>query len=73
MGVIVYVLAQVLFYQGLKIVSSTHAGIIMLLEPVSAAILASVFLGEAITIGIIIGGALIIAANIIVIVQPERK
>ena len=73
MGVIVYVLAQVLFYQGLKIVPSTHAGIILLLEPVSAAILASIFLGEAITLGIIIGGALIIAANIIVIVQPERK
>src|SRR3989344_5215703 len=73
MGVIVYVLAQVLFYQGLKIVPSTHAGIILLLEPVSAAILASIFLGEAITLGLIVGGILILIANAIVILQSEKK
>lgn len=61
------VIGHLLFFYGLRKVPSTHAGIILLLEPVVAAILAAVFLGQAFTWNIIIGGILILIANYIVI------
>lgn len=61
------VLGHLLFFYGLKKVPATIAGIILLLEPVVAAILATLFLGQALTWNIIFGGILIIAANYLVI------
>jgi len=60
-------LGHVLFYTGVKKVSASNAGIIMLLEPVSAAILAALFLNEAITLNLFLGGLIILIANYIVI------
>lgn len=61
------VLGHLLFFYGLRKVPTTTAGIIMLLEPVVAAVLATLFLGQALTLNIIIGGILILLANYLVI------
>lgn len=60
-------IGHVLFYAGLKKVSASEGGIILLLEPVSAAILAALFLKEAITLNVFFGGFLILVANYLVI------
>jgi drug/metabolite transporter (DMT)-like permease len=54
------------FYGTLKTPAST-AGIILLLEPVCAAVLALIFLSQPITWNILAGGALILASNWIVV------
>lgn len=57
-----------LFYlYGVKKVSTVDAGIILLLEPISATILAIIFLNQILTFNIILGGVLILIANYIVI------
>lgn len=61
-----------LFLKGTKKVPMIDSGIIMLLEPVSGAILATIFLHQLITINILIGGALIIFANYLVITQKKE-
>lgn len=66
------VLGHLLFFYGLKKVPSNIAGIILLLEPVVAAILAVLFLGQALTLNIVIGGVLILIANYVVIKYGER-
>lgn len=58
-------LAQLLFTYGMKYVSSGKAGIIFLLESVSALFLGDVFLSEKILITHIIGGILIISAIVL--------
>jgi len=56
-----------LFFKGIEKVKAISAGIILMLEPISASILAWFFLSQALTINIIIGGALILLANYLVI------
>jgi drug/metabolite transporter (DMT)-like permease len=57
-----------LFYlTGVKIVPTIDAGIIMLLEPIVAALLAIIFFQQSLTWNISIGGLFILAANYIVI------
>jgi drug/metabolite transporter (DMT)-like permease len=56
---------QILFAFGMKYVSSNKAGIIFLLESVSAMILGWVFLDEEILFTQILGGVLIIASILI--------
>jgi len=64
-------LGHVLFYMGLKKVPASNAGIILLLEPVGATFLAALFLKEAITINVFIGGILILIANYLVIKKGD--
>ncbi len=60
-----------LFYlTGVKLVPATHAGIIVLLEPVSAVILSLIFLNQQLTLNIVLGGFFIIAANVLVMIKP---
>lgn len=61
------VMGHVLYLKGTKVVPAKEAGIIMLLEPVSGAILAVLFLRQAITLEILLGGAMIILANYLVL------
>jgi drug/metabolite transporter (DMT)-like permease len=65
--------AHLFYFYGTKKVTATDAGIILLLEPVSAAILSAVFLNQALTWNILIGGALILLSNYIVIRFAEAK
>jgi drug/metabolite transporter, DME family len=67
------VLGHLLFFYGLKKVPATAAGVILLLEPVVAAILAALFLGQALTWNIIVGGIIILMANYIVIVNGDKN
>ncbi|OGI14742.1 hypothetical protein A3K63_02595 [Candidatus Micrarchaeota archaeon RBG_16_49_10] len=61
------IIPQVSYYIGTRKVSASDAGIILLLEPVSASLLAMAFLGQALTANVIVGGALILLANYLVI------
>lgn len=62
-------LNQVIYLYGVKKVSAVDAGIIMLLEPITGAILAALFLGQPLTFNIILGGILILVANYLVITK----
>ena len=66
------VIGHLLFFYGLKKVPTSTAGIILLLEPVVASILATIFLGQALTWNIMAGGVLILVANYVVIKYGER-
>lgn len=71
-GLIVFtVFAEIInhisYYKGVKKVPATDAGIILLLEPVTGALLAAAFLGQVLTLNIIVGGVLILIANYLII------
>ncbi len=66
-GVVHTALAGMLYLHGLRSVKAAEAGILGYLEPLSGTVYALVFLGEALTAGVIAGGLLIIAAGLIVI------
>jgi drug/metabolite transporter (DMT)-like permease len=57
------------YYKGVKKVPATDAGIILLLEPVTGALLATAFLNQALNLNIIIGGILILIANYLIIMK----
>lgn len=61
------VIPHLLFFRGLKGVSASVAGIILLLEPVSATILAWLFFSQSIGFYIALGGVLILLSNYLVI------
>ncbi len=70
--ILFYIIAHIFLFEGQKKVSASTSGMILLLEPVSAAILALIFLGQHITFNIIIGGIFISLANYLVIRGEPR-
>ncbi|RKQ86734.1 DME family drug/metabolite transporter [Solirubrobacter pauli] len=62
LGVIVSCVAYGLYYSSARTLPSTHITILILLEPLVAALLAVVFFGEHLTAGTIAGGVLMLAA-----------
>ena len=64
---IMFVLPTYIFYKGVQKVSASTAGVLLLLEPVSASIIASFLFFQAITYNIILGGFLILLSNYLVI------
>jgi drug/metabolite transporter (DMT)-like permease len=64
---IMFVLPANIFYKGVQKVSASTAGVLLLLEPVSASILASFLFSQAITSNIIFGGFLILLSNYLVV------
>jgi DME family drug/metabolite transporter len=67
LGLVPTFLSYVLFSEGLQTVRAHDAPLIMIMvEPVAAALLASAVLGEYLTYNILIGGGLILAANVLV-------
>jgi len=72
-GAIPIAIGQVAYLEGVKKVKAVDAGIIMLLEPVVGTLLAAIFLHQPITLGIIVGGALILIANYLVIINHTNK
>jgi DME family drug/metabolite transporter len=64
---IAYIIPDSLFYKGLNYVSASRAGIILPLEPISATILATVLFQQPVTVNILLGGALILASNYIMV------
>ena len=67
------IIPHLLYFHGSKRVPASDAGIIFLLEPVSASVLAALFFNEAITLNILIGGALILLSNYLVIRKKDDK
>jgi drug/metabolite transporter (DMT)-like permease len=65
------VIPHLFFYRGIQKVQAGVAGIILLLEPVSATLLASIFFNQTIGINIIIGGVLILISNYLVIHKQQ--
>lgn len=59
------------FFRGLRVVGASVAGIILLLEPVSAALLAAMLFGQSLGAATVAGGALILLSNYLISVAPE--
>jgi len=66
-AVISALVPHLFFYRGIQKVHASIAGIILLLEPVSAAILAAILFAQAISFNLISGGALILFSNYLVL------
>lgn len=71
LGVGTMALAYGLLYAGLRTTSGSAATVATLVEPVSAAVLAMVLLGERLTWPALLGGAMILAA--VVALRPEEE
>lgn len=61
------VLPHVLFYTAIKKAEALVVGVIIMLEPISAAIIAAVAFGQAIGLEFFIGGALILLSNYVIV------
>ena len=63
------------FFKGLRVVDASVAGIILLLEPVSAAILAAILFRQSLDATTFAGGALILLSNYLIAgeLDPTRK
>lgn len=68
-GLLSQLINHLLYLKGVQVVPALHAGIIVLLEPVSAVILSIIFLNQTLTTSIIVGGSLIIAANVLIMIK----
>lgn len=62
LGLIVSCVAYALYYSSARTLPSTHITILILLEPLVAALLAVVFFDEHLTVGTVAGGVLMLAA-----------
>lgn len=62
LGAVPSAAAYALFFRGLQTVPGAVAGIVTLLEPVTATVLATAFLGERLPLGALAGGVLVLAA-----------
>jgi drug/metabolite transporter (DMT)-like permease len=72
LGVLLTGLSGFLYVLALRVVPATTVGILSYMEPVSAAVLAAVLLGEPLTAAVIVGGAAIVAAGVaVVLATPE--
>jgi DME family drug/metabolite transporter len=61
-GVVTTVIAYALFYRGLQTTSSETAGVLTLLEPLAAAVLAAIALHERLSALGLVGAVLLLAA-----------
>ncbi|MFQ5999055.1 MAG: DMT family transporter [Candidatus Bathyarchaeia archaeon] len=60
-------MADMLFYKGVVVVPASVAGVLMLAEPVSAILIAAVFLSQAITLNLVIAAGLILLSNYLIL------
>lgn len=73
LGVVHTALAGMIYLGGLREVKAQEAGILAYLEPLSAAVYAMIFLGEPLTLWVVAGGSLIVAAGWLVMrVRPPE-
>jgi drug/metabolite transporter (DMT)-like permease len=72
LGVAITGVTGVIYVLALRHVPATTAGILGYLEPLSAVVLAAAFLGENPTAWVIVGGAAIVAAGVIVVLEDPR-
>lgn len=72
LGVVHTAVAGFIFLGGLRRVRTDHAAILTYIEPVSAVFFAALFLGEALTLRTLAGGALVVAGGLAV-ARLERR
>lgn len=72
-SLLVFVGAQILFYKAAKKINAIHLGLVLLLEPLIALLLDTIFLGTPLVANVLFGGTLIIAANAYLVVQSAHK
>lgn len=72
LGVVHTAVAGFIFLGGLRRVRTDHAAILTYIEPVSAVFFAALFLGEALTLRTIVGGALVVTGGLAV-ARLERR
>jgi DME family drug/metabolite transporter len=73
LGVALTGLSGVLYLRALRSVPATTAGVLAYMEPVSAAILAALVLGERLTVQTIVGGIAIVAAGVAVALRSPLQ
>jgi len=60
-----------LFFAGIKNIPARQVGFVMYLDPLTAALLSAVALGEPLTASTLLGGTLILAAGLLALKQPR--
>lgn len=73
LGVVHTALSGFIFLSGLRRVRTDHAAVLTYVEPVSAVVLAALFLGEPLTAITVIGGALVVTGGILVAKLEARE
>jgi drug/metabolite transporter (DMT)-like permease len=73
LGVVHTALAGMLFLAGLRRVRTDHAAILTYTEPASAVVFAAVFLGQALTLPTVVGGAMVVAGGALVARLEARE
>jgi len=71
-SILAYLVPGILFFWGIGGVAASVAGILLMLEPVSATFLAAIWFREPITSNIWIGGLLILIANGLIVTRTEK-
>jgi drug/metabolite transporter (DMT)-like permease len=73
LGVVLTGLVAVFYVGAVRFVPATTVGILSYMEPVSAAVLAAVLIGEDLTPSVVAGGAAIVAAGLLVVVSSRGE
>jgi drug/metabolite transporter (DMT)-like permease len=73
LGVVCTAVAYMMWTAGMGRIKVQHSSILGYLEPVSGPVYAFLLLGQEIGIGTVVGGALIVAAGVLVVVFGERE
>ena len=71
LGIVLTGLSGFVYMTAIRWVGATEAGILSYVEPVSAALLAVLLLGESLTAAVVAGGVLIVGSGIVVILSGE--
>jgi drug/metabolite transporter (DMT)-like permease len=70
-GIIPTSMAFLLYFAGLRLIEATKASIFAIIEPLTAAILAFIFLGETLSYDSLLGLALIVASVLLISISKE--
>ena len=73
MGLLHQAVGTTLFYTGLRWIKAQHSAILTYIDPLSATIMAAILLAEKITVGSAIGGLLIIASGVIIVLNNRTS
>lgn len=73
LGVFQTALAAALYLSGLRVVKAQQVGIFTYLDPASAVVFAALFLGEIPTASTLIGGLLIIASGLLLVIVTRER
>ncbi|MCX6764175.1 MAG: DMT family transporter [Candidatus Nealsonbacteria bacterium] len=67
------VISNWLFYRGMKRIEASRTGIIILIEPISVAVISAIAFSQPITVTLALGGGLILLANYLVIFNRKNS